>query len=158
MHTHLVERFQSGAEVPARAVAGLSREDLLAHPVPGTWSIQQIIVHLMDSEAVAVDRMKRIIAMERPLLIGYDESAFARSLFYEHQDLARVTEVFRLNRLLMTEILKRMDAGAWERWGVHNERGKLTLLEMVQGYCDHLEHHLKHLHRKRELLGKPLRQ
>jgi hypothetical protein len=38
---------------------------------------------------------------------------------------------------------------------VHNERGKLTLPQMVAGYIDHLEHHLRFLREKRKALGKP---
>ena len=30
---------------------------MLAFPIPGTWSIQQIIMHLMDSDLIASDRM-----------------------------------------------------------------------------------------------------
>ena len=37
-----------------RAIAGLSRTDLLAFPVPGTWSIQQIVLHRMARFAFSV--------------------------------------------------------------------------------------------------------
>jgi hypothetical protein len=156
MYSEIVERFAQGAELPARAVAGLSREDLAAHPVPGTWSIAEIVLHLMDSDLVAVDRIKRIIAMQRPLLIGYDETAFAAKLEYEKADVAMAAEAFRLNRLMLVPVLRGLGSEAWERWGVHNEKGKVTLAEMVQGYCEHLEHHLRFLYRKRELLLKPM--
>ena len=156
MHSEIVERYAQGAELPARAIAGLTREELLAFPVPGTWSIQQIVLHLMDSDLVAVDRMKRIIAMERPLLIGYDETAFGQKLSYDKADVRMAAEAFRLNRLMLVPVLRGLPAEAWDRFGIHNERGKLTLAEMVQGYCEHLEHHLRFLYRKREMLGKPL--
>jgi hypothetical protein len=48
-----------------------------AFPVPGTWSIQQIVLHMMDSDLIASDRMKRVIAEDRPTLIGYNETAFS---------------------------------------------------------------------------------
>jgi len=47
---------------------------LLAVPVPGTWSLQQIAIHMMDSDLIASDRMKRIASMDKPLLCGYDET------------------------------------------------------------------------------------
>lgn len=154
MSSELIQRYESGAEQPLRGIRGLSRDELLSHPVPGTWSVQTLVVHLMDSEAVAIDRMKRIIAMERPLLIGYDETAFARSLFYEEMDLALVAEVFRINRVLMAAILKRVPEDAWQRWGVHNEHGRMSLTQLVKGHCEHLDHHMTFLNAKRAAMGK----
>ncbi len=31
----------------------------------------------MDSDLIGADRMRRIAAMDKPLLIGYDETAFS---------------------------------------------------------------------------------
>jgi uncharacterized damage-inducible protein DinB len=151
-----IQRYSAGADVPARAIEGLTKDDLLAIPVPGTWSIQQIVVHLMDSDLIGSDRMKRVAAEHRPTLLGYDESAFASKLGYEHLDAALAAEVFRLNRQLTAEVLRRLPEEAFERIGLHNERGKETLDEMVRDYADHLDHHMRFIRRKRELLEKPL--
>jgi hypothetical protein len=149
-----IDRYEAGAAEPARAIKGLSREELNAFPVPGTWSVQQVIVHLMDSDLIGADRMKRIAAMERPLLIGYDESAFMATLHPERVDAAGAAEVFRLNRVLTAAVMRSLPKEAFERWGVHNEKGKVTLLHMLEDYCEHLDHHLKFVAEKRKKLGK----
>jgi uncharacterized damage-inducible protein DinB len=149
-----VDRYAAGAPHLAAAIRGLSDADLNAFPVPGMWSIRQVIVHLMDSDAVGVDRMKRVIAMENPLLMGYDENAYIKSLSYEHADLKSACEVFRLNREIMTGILRRLPESAFSRSGIHSERGRETLMDLVQGYVRHMEHHLKFVEQKREKLGK----
>ncbi len=43
-------------------MAGVSREQLDAHPVPGKWSICEVVCHIADYEPVYADRMKRVIA------------------------------------------------------------------------------------------------
>jgi uncharacterized damage-inducible protein DinB len=156
MKNQLVEQYANGADALSQAIAGLSRDDLLAYPVPGTWSIQQIVLHLMDSDLISSDRMKRVIAEENPTLIGYDETAFARGLFYEALDAGLAADVFAKNRRLTAEILRRVPEEAFDRFGMHSERGRVTLALLVQGMIDHLEHHLKFLREKRRLLGKPL--
>lgn len=156
MDRALIDAYRAGASLPAQGIRGLTREELNAFPVPGTWSIQQIIMHLMDSDLIASDRMKRIIAMENPALIGYDENAFAKSLFYERLDAAQACEVFRLNRLLTADILQDQPDAVFARTGLHSERGSITLLNMVETYVGHVEHHLKFLREKRQKLGKPL--
>jgi hypothetical protein len=154
----LIRQFDRGGERVRRAVAGLGPADLLAFPVPGTWSIQQIVVHLLDSDLVAVHRMKRIVAEEVPLLIGYDETKFAASLYYEDAPLDRVLELFDLNRQLFVPVLARLPDEAFGRYGVHNARGRVTLGEMVGDYVEHVEHHIQFIKQKRALLGKPLQE
>jgi hypothetical protein len=156
MNRELIEQYAAGADVPAKSIAGLERADLLAFPVPGTWSIQLIILHLMDSDLIASDRMKRVAAEERPTLIGYNETAFAKELGYEHLSARDAAEIFRLNRLMTAEILRRLPATAFQRVGNHNERGELTLEQLVAGYVEHVDHHLKFIREKRKLLSKPL--
>jgi uncharacterized damage-inducible protein DinB len=156
MKYRLVEQYAAGADSLSEAIAGLSREELLAYPVPGTWSIQQIVLHLMDSDLISSDRMKRVIAEENPTLIGYDETAFACGLYYEALDAGMAADVFAKNRWLTAEILRRVSEEAFDRFGTHSERGRVTLTQLVRGMVDHLEHHLKFLREKRRLLGKPL--
>lgn len=152
-----IDQYEAGADIPARGVAGLTREQLNAVPVPGTWSIQQIVVHLLESDLVATHRMRRVIAEERPLLIAYDETAMAKSLFYEHEDLERVCRLFADNRRMTAAVLRRLPDAAFERAGVHNQRGLVTLAQFVELYVNHLRGHMKHLLRKRELVGASLR-
>lgn len=152
----LVERYAAGADVPARSLAGLSQADLLAFPVPGSWSIQQIILHLMDSDLIGSDRMKRVAAEEHPTLVGYDETAFSKRLGYEHLSADRAAEIFRLNRLMTADVLRHLPDSAFSRSGYHTERGEETLEMLLRGYVEHVEHHLKFIREKRKLLGKPL--
>jgi hypothetical protein len=148
----LIESFAGGGQKLRESAQGLSAEQMGAFPIPGTWSIQQIIVHLADSDAVGIDRMKRLIAMENPLLIGYDENAFMQRLFPESQPVEQVIELFDLNRRLFAITLRKLPEEAFARTGVHNERGKLSLAEMVADYIRHLDHHLAFLIRKRKIL------
>jgi uncharacterized damage-inducible protein DinB len=152
----LIEEYAAGAAQVAEGIAGLGREQLLAEPIAGTWSIQQIVVHLMDSDLIASDRMKRIIAEENPTIIGYDESAFARKLFYDKLDAHAAADIFRRNREMTAVILRNLPAETFERSGTHNEAGRITLADMLQSYVKHLENHMGHLRKKRELVTAPL--
>lgn len=150
-----VRRYIEQARACHDAIQGLSPVELTAHPVAGAWSIQQIVFHLMDSDLIGSDRMKRVIAEDRPQLIAYDESAFARSLFYQELAPQPAADLFCRNRLLTAEILHRLPDLAFDRVGVHSERGEMTLGTLLQVYVEHVEHHLKFVRQKRALLGKP---
>ena len=156
MDSALIDEFERGGQLLAKSIAGLSREELTGHPIPGKWSIQQVVIHMQDSDSIAIDRMKRVIAQDKPLLIGYDETAFSKELFNDDQDINMALQIFDLNRRQFAKVLRKISADRWEKWGVHNERGKVTLAEFVKMYVWHLGHHLTFIQEKRAKLGKPL--
>lgn len=156
MNRALIDLYEAGATVPAAAIVGLSASELDALPIPGTWSIRQIIVHLWESDLAATHRMRRIVAEDVPLLIAYDETACAKHLSYEREDLTRVCRLFDDNRRMTADLLRRLPDAAFARVGIHNQRGKVSLADFVQLYVDHIRGHMVHLLRKREMLGKPL--
>ena len=155
MDRQLIENYAEGGQQMRRAFEGLTRDDLLSEPVPGTWSLQQIAVHLLDSDLIGSDRMKRIAAMPTPLLIGYDETAFSKLPGANSLDIEQVCDMFDRNRQFTATILLALPDESFLRWGVHNEIGRVTLGEMVSKYIHHLEGHLKFVATKRQLLGKP---
>src|SRR5258706_11485439 len=139
----LIDEFEAGGQRVKDAIAGLTQEELRVFPVPGTWSIQQIVIHLQNADAVVVDRMKRIIAENNPLLIAFDENLWVKNLFYADQPAATAAELLDLTRRQFVHVLRRLPESAWEeRTGIHNKRGKVTLGEMLEIYTKHLAHHL----------------
>jgi hypothetical protein len=156
LHRSLVDRYFAGADQLSQSIAGLTTVELQAFPVPGTWCIQQIVIHLLDSDLVHSDRMKRVIAEEKPLLMGFDETKFANRLHYDAQDAVLAADLFAKNRQLMHQILSRLPGEAFDRSGIHSERGRVTLADLITTAADHLDHHLKFLTDKRRLLGKGL--
>src|SRR5207253_2019070 len=83
----LVSAYLDGPRALRQAVAGMSRQQLVARPVAGKWSTLEVVCHVADFEPIMADRMKRVIAEERPALISADENRFAVALAYHERDL-----------------------------------------------------------------------
>jgi len=152
MDAKLIEDYLSAGQKLRDAVAGLTPAELNATPVPGTWSIQQIVVHIMEADLIWTDRAKRVIAEENPTIIGYNESKFAENLHYELWPIGDVLTIFELNRKNFARVLKALPDSALQRKGTHNEAGEMRLADMLPRIVRHVEHHLKFIHQKRELL------
>jgi uncharacterized damage-inducible protein DinB len=148
----LIDAYLDGATGLRRGVAGMSREQLISRPIAGKWSTLEVVCHLVDSDQAWIHRMKRVIAEDRPLLIGYDESRFAASLAYHERDLDEELGLFEQGRCQMSRILRSLSAAAAARVGVHSERGLVTLEEMIQVEIDHVHHHLRFVDEKRRAL------
>ncbi|MBS0190938.1 MAG: DinB family protein [Phycisphaerales bacterium] len=156
MDRTIIDSYAAQADELKSWIAGLTRDQLNAHPVPGTWSIAQCVFHVLDSDLVATDRIKRISCMDLPLLMNYDESRYAALLFYDKRDPGRACELFAANRRHTAELLTLLPDEALERQGVHSVRGLITLASIITGYVGHVIHHRGFVVAKRVALGKPL--
>jgi len=56
----------------------------------------------------------------------------------------------------MGRILKKLKPEDFERVGLHNERGALTLERLLTITTNHIPHHLKFIEEKRRALGLPV--
>jgi hypothetical protein len=149
----LIAEYLQGPKNLRATVEGMSREQLLARPVAGKWSTLEVLCHLGDFEPVLADRMKRVIAEDKPQLIGADEQRFAAALAYHERDAREELTIIDSTRSQMARILGKLSDAAFQRVGLHNERGPLTLEQLLQGAVNHVIHHLKFIHEKRKALG-----
>ena|SRR5579862_492569 len=162
MDRKLIDQYEAGGGALLRSIDGLTESDLLKVPPPdanvGKWSIQQIVIHLMDADLIWTSRMKCIIAEDHPQILGYDETKFAANLLYDRQDAKMAIQIFDLNRRQFARVLRKLPESAFTRTGHHNERGDISLADSVQAIVQHLDGHLKFIHKKRELFGKPIKK
>jgi uncharacterized damage-inducible protein DinB len=157
MDRQLIEDYVACSPRLRQAVAGLSNEDLTARPGPGKWSILELVLHLTDSEYIAIDRMKRMLTEDNPPLLYADETAYVDRLFSHEQSLEDALTLFEVGRRQFARVLRKLPDESFERRGTHNRRGPLTVGGMVKEYIEHVDHHLKFLCDKRARLGKPFR-
>lgn len=153
MSTKLIDQYAAGPAQLRQAVAGMTREQLLARPVAGKWSTLELVCHISDFEPVYVDRMKRIIAQEDPTLFGGDPDLFAKKLAYHERDLNEELALIEACRSHMSRILRTLPAEAFQRRGIHSENGPMTLEKILTNIGNHIPHHLPFLQEKRQALG-----
>jgi uncharacterized damage-inducible protein DinB len=156
MDRQLIEDYVACSGRLRQAVAGLNREELTARPGPGDWSILELVIHLTDSDCIAIDRMKRMLTEDDPPLLYADETAYVQKLATHEQSLEDALILFEVGRRQFARVLRALPDEAFERRGIHNRRGVMTVGGLVQNYIDHVDNHLKFLVEKRSRLGKPL--
>ncbi|HEX3358701.1 MAG TPA: DinB family protein [Tepidisphaeraceae bacterium] len=154
----LIDKYETGGTLLAKSIRNLTPGDLLAAPPPGEkngrWTIQQVVIHLLDSDLIWASRMKLIIAENNPQILGYDETKFADNLFYDLQDAETAVEIFNLNRRMFAKVLRALPDSAFARTGNHSERGPITLAKCVELEIEHIDHHVKFINAKRAAMKK----
>ncbi len=153
--TQLIDDYLAGPADLRRAVAGMSREQLLARPVPGKWSTLEVVAHLADFDPIIAMRMKSIIAEDKPQLLAADENRFASALAYHDRDLEEELTIIEQTRSQMARILRKQPEEALQRVGVHSKLGPVTLERFLTMGGKHITHHIHFIAEKRQALGLP---
>jgi len=136
MDKQLIEEYAACGPRLRQAVTGLTRDELTARPGPGKWSILELVLHLTDSDCIAIDRMKRMLTEDNPPLLYADETAYVDRLFSHEQSLEDALTLFELGRRQFARVLRKLPDEAFERRAVKKmlvERGRAAHDERCRG-------------------------
>ena len=149
----LVDNYLAGPAQLRQAVAGMTRDQLAARPVPGKWSTLEVICHIADFEPVYADRMKRVIAEDYPLLLAGDPDIFQARLAYSDRDADEELTLIQIVRSQMARILKTLPESEFARTGKHSIDGPISLATLLERITNHIPHHVTYVEEKRKALG-----
>lgn len=146
----LIRRYADG---PARFEASLTPvpdSALQWRPAAGKWSVHEIVVHCADSEANAHLRIRFLVAEREPLIIGYDQDAWATALNYHDHPLAPALATIRAVRANTVPLLQRLTESQWQKTGRHTEHSAYGAERWLEIYAEHLETHARQVTRNLE--------
>jgi hypothetical protein len=148
--SELLERFRRGPEVLAVMLTGSAGPESDFVTEPGKWNIRQILRHLADAELVGAHRFRVMLAEDNPPLTTWDQKLWAGNLDYAVRKPQESLETFRRIRADNYELLKNTPEEAFERGGVHAERGAITVKTLLGLHADHVESHARAIQGIRE--------
>jgi hypothetical protein len=149
----LIEQYVSGPKRLRKRASGMTAEQLRARPVAGRWSTLEVVCHVVDSDLIYAERMKRVIAEDNPTLVNAEEGLWVERLACHERDVEEELALLDLTRSQMARILRRTPPEAYGRKGTHTTAGPRTLLELLQSVTRHIDHHLTFIDEKRAALG-----
>jgi DinB superfamily len=144
----LIERYREGYRVVSEALDGITDAELDARPGPDKWTAREIVHHLADSEMTSAIRLRRLIAEDQPVIVGYDQEEFARKLYYD-RPIGASLEAFKAARLTSAEILQRLTDAEWTRTGTHSDSGPYGVQKWLEIYAEHAHGHADQIRRAR---------
>lgn len=143
-----IRTYLAGVTDVERALSGIAGAEWDMRPAPGKWSPRQIVHHLADSEVMGGARLRMLIGMEKPVLFGYDQDAYAARLAYD-RPVEKSLAIFKLLREVNAELLERLPEEAFAREGWHTEKGVQTAAEWILTYGRHAQRHADQIRRTR---------
>lgn len=127
-------------QAPARLkklLRGRSERELALRPGRNKWSVKEVIGHLADHEVVYGCRLRFVAALDRPVLTGYDQDLFVTRLGLERATTKALFQSYESVRKANNEFVRRLDASAFDRIGLHAERGEESLRTIVTRNAGH---------------------
>jgi hypothetical protein len=117
---------------------------------PDKWSIVEIIAHLAEDELVTSWRYRQMIESPGCDLRGFDQDLWAVYGRYQEWNLADAFTMFRLLRVANLRMLERLTDEEWQRHGIHQERGRITVLDLARHMAGHDANHLQQIRRLKD--------
>jgi hypothetical protein len=142
-----LRRYETGPALLRSAWNAVPSEARQWRPGPGRWSAHEVVVHCADSEAYAHTRIRLLLAEKEPLIVGYDESEWARRFDYHAHDPELALHTVDAVRANTLACLKRLPDSAWGKVGRHTESGRYTDADWLRLYAEHLEVHARQIER-----------
>ena len=142
----LIEKLEEQTEMLEKVVKRYGEKELSKKP-EGKWSAKEIVGHLSDCEMAYGFRIRMALAQSGNTLYPFDQVLWVKNLAHQEKETKELVKSFERLRKANLAILKDVKDEGWERFGMHTERGKMTVEGIVRLLAEHFERHLEQVER-----------
>ena len=142
----------AGGPATLRQLIADAGDLLRVRPASTEWSVLECIGHIVDAELVMATRIRWIISQDRPEIVGYDQDLWVEGLHHNEADPQVLLELFDGLRRSNLDLWTRTPASAYDRVGIHRERGPESYLVTTKLVAGHLRVHEAQARRTLDLL------
>jgi hypothetical protein len=122
--------------------AGLDLKVLQKRPEPNEWSVEELLAHFFNGEIVHGFRWRFALAQSGGSYPGYDQDAWTE---LAHPSFPEMLGAFASLRRANVWLFEETPTSEWDRYAIHEERGKETFGMTIQLLAGHDLAHLKQL-------------
>ncbi|MBS1802771.1 MAG: DinB family protein [Acidobacteria bacterium] len=140
----LIAQTQSPALL-AELIANIPADRLARNPAPGKWSIAEILAHLAEDEIATAWRYRQMVEHNGNPLPGFDQDLWANLGNYAARDPQESLALYRLLREANLQFLRALSLEQWDCFGIHAERGRITVRELAAHMVGHDANHIEQI-------------
>ena len=121
-------------------------EDSKLHE-PYTWTLKQVLGHLLDTERIFSTRMMRIAIGDQAEQPGMDQNVYVDNLDYETVSMTDLLDEFEGIRRANVLLVKRIPAEQFANRGVASE-SEISARACLFILAGHVKYHLEIIHKR----------
>ena len=123
------------------ALKTISDEEASRLHEPYTWTIKQVVGHLIDAEKLFGWRAHRFGSGDQTPLPGMDQNLYVESIDYAKTTLPQLVDEFEFTRRSNMSFLRRLPADAWNLQGTASGNS-ITVRALAWILVGHIIHHM----------------
>lgn len=143
----LIVEYEKGTTLLRTAWEAVPEEAEKWRPAPDKWSAHEVVIHCADSETYAATRIRLLVAESEPLIVGYNQDAWAKVFNYHAQSTDRALRTLDAVRTATLPLLRSLTEADWAKEGRHTESGPYNACDWLKSYGGHLTNHAKQIGR-----------
>jgi hypothetical protein len=141
----LIARVLRGPGQVSQIFSMLTDEQLRAPLAPGKWSPAEVLAHLRAADGIQSIRAYMILARNEPPLPAFDERAWAEVAGYLTLHPRASLDLYFRRRVELAHMLRGTAPANFNRVGMHETLGRLTLQALLENLAGHEEEHVAQL-------------
>ena len=135
------------------AIDGLSEEQTTWKPKPESWSVLEVLTHLVDHSIVISFRIRDILAGTEARLPAFNQDAWVSGQYANAGKVSDVLQAFHALLLYNSLLLSRLDAADLEKTGVNAKGETVSIKDIVEGFTNHVQRHMGQIDRIKQAAG-----
>ncbi|GAB6988123.1 DinB family protein [Paenibacillus pini] len=128
-------------------IDGLSEDQLRWKAAPQSWSVQEVVSHLVDHSFVISFRIRDILANTSVQLPAFEQDAWVIGQHSNDGNVNDILEVFRSLLQYNSLLFRRLSVSDWNKSGVNSRGETVSVADIVRGFVKHVEGHLGQIER-----------
>ena len=126
----------------AELIANMPAERLTTRPAPDKWSVAEILAHLAEDEIATAWRYRQMVEHSGIALAGFDQDLWSKLGNYAAREPRDSLALYHLLREANLLFLRTLTPEQWECFGMHAERGRITVRDLVTHMVGHDANHI----------------
>ena len=143
----ILERLDQQIEGTLTLLRDVSESEAETRHAPYTWSIKEVVGHLIDCERIFGGRALRFARHDPTELPGFDENHYVRHAGFDSRPLGSLAQEFEFVRRSHILFFRGLDDEAWLRSGVANGHS-VSVRALASIIAGHERHHVNILRKR----------
>ncbi len=135
-HSHLVQ-----------AIEGLSEERLRWKAAPESWSVTEVLAHLLDHNLVVSFRIRDILGDTTARLPAFNQDNWVSGQKANESDAGEILETYRALLRYNSLLFGKLTETDLEKTGINFKGETVRIVDIAAGFIKHVHHHIAQIER-----------